>query len=111
MTDVASLLTIILFLTIVTNIIVEVLKSVLGKTVPWNLLALVVALIVTFLAFVATVTYHRILIEAWMVICAIAVAFVVAFSAMFGFDKLKEMIAQWTAIKNENDFGGNKKGD
>lgn len=101
-TALSQILAVILVLTIVTNIIVEVLKSVLGRSVPWNLLAMVVALVVTGLAFIAVVTYYEIQVKVWMVIGVIALAFAVAFAAMYGFDKLKEMIAQWAALNNKD---------
>ena len=36
----------------------------------------------------------------WMICIAIAVAFFVAYSAMFGFDKWKQMLDQWHNLKS-----------
>lgn len=98
MEHIAYILPIILFLTVVTNIIVQVIKSVTWDKIPTNLLALIVAFIVTAGAAAVYITVMAITFHWYMVIICIAIAFCVAFAAMFGFDKLKQMFEQIESI-------------
>lgn len=98
MEHIAYILPIILFLTVVTNIIVQVIKSVTWDKIPTNLLALIVAFIVTACAAAVYITVMAITFQWYMVIVCIAIAFCVAFAAMFGFDKLKQMFEQIEGI-------------
>lgn len=98
MEHIAYILPIILFLTVVTNIIVQVIKSVTWDKIPTNLLALIVAFIVTAGAAAVYITVMAIAFKWYMVIVCIAIAFCVAFAAMFGFDKLKQMFEQIEGI-------------
>lgn len=99
MTDITQyipvLLTMVLVLTVVTNIIVQVLKGLLYEKIPTNLLAFIVAVVVTVLAGFSAWSYFGFEITGWMITGMIAVCFLVAFSAMFGYDKLVEMIDQF----------------
>ena len=77
-------------LTIVTNAVVEVLKQILWDKIPTNLLVVIVAEVLTL---VSGFTYAHIfgMEVLWFhVIAAIVAGFMVAGSAMFGFDKFKE---------------------
>lgn len=73
-------------LVVLTNIVVQVLKKVTWDKLPTNALAMIVSLVLTLGAFFA---YCSI-----MVFAAVVLAFMVAYAAMFGFDKLKEALAQ-----------------
>ena len=86
------LLALVLALTLVTNIIVQVLKSLLYDMLPTNLLAFLVAAVVT-------VGAGRFAITGWMIVALIALIFLVAFSAMFGYDKLVQLMEQAGWIK------------
>ena len=88
------LLAAVLALTILTNIIVQVLKTLLGQAVPSNLLAFIVAVVVTVAAGYAAWSYYKLAVTGWMIAALVAVCFFVAFAAMFGYDKLVEMIQQ-----------------
>lgn len=88
------LLALVLALTLVTNLIVQVLKSLLYDWIPTNLLAFLVAVLVTAGTGFALWSYFRFAISGWMIAALIALCFVVAFSAMFGYDKLVQMIEQ-----------------
>lgn len=109
-TIVTSLMSVALGLTILTNIVVQVIKGITYDKIPTNLLAFIVAFIVTGCAFYIWVSVEGITIAAWMIVGAIGLAFAVALAAMFGFDKLKELIGQWTDIKamKANKSGGDK---
>lgn len=99
---VTTLLSVALGLTILTNIIVQVIKGITYDKIPTNLLAFIVAFIVTGCAFYVWVSVHCITIAGWMIVGVIGLAFAVALAAMFGFDKLKELVNQWTGIQKLN---------
>ena len=110
MTTLVSLfLSAVLGLTVLTNIIVQVIKGITYDKIPTNLLAFIVAFIVTGCSFYVWVSMENITVFPWMFIAAIGVAFGVALSAMFGFDKLKELVAQWDNIRLLRK-GGDKNG-
>ena len=88
------LLALVLALTLVTNLIVQVLKSLLYDWIPTNLLAFLVAVLVTAGTGFALWSYFRFAISGWMIAALIALCFVVAFSAMFGYDKLVQLVEQ-----------------
>lgn len=98
-TLVTSLMSVALGLTILTNIVVQVIKGITYDKIPTNLLAFIVAFIVTGCAFYVWVSMEGIKIAGWMIVGVIGLAFAVALAAMFGFDKLKELVSQWTGIQ------------
>ena len=79
---------------LVTNIIVQVLKSLLYDMLPTNLLAFLVAAVVTVGAGFGLWSYYRFAITGWMIVALITLIFLVAFSAMFGYDKLVQLMEQ-----------------
>lgn len=77
-------------LVVLTNIVVQVLKK-----VTWDkLLAMIVSLVLTLGAFFAYCSIKGIAVVWYMVFAAVVLAFMVAYAAMFGFDKLKEALGQ-----------------
>lgn len=98
-----TLLSIVLLLSILTSIIVQVIKPLFPKKFPSNLIVMIIAFVVTLVCGFIYASYCSIVIEAWMPLGLIGVAFMVAFAAMYGFDKLKEMLQQWVDGKNEED--------
>lgn len=88
------LLVIIGVLVALTNIIVEVLKKFTYDKIPTNILAVVVAIVLTLVAFFALMSYAALLVKWYYVAAAVVVAFMVAYAAMFGYDKLKEALLQ-----------------
>lgn len=94
------LLALVLALTLVTNLIVQVLKSLLYDWIPTNLLAFLVAVLVTAGTGFALWSYFRFAISGWMIAALIALCFVVAFSAMFGYDKLEQLVEQAGWLKD-----------
>lgn len=95
----ALLLPLVLVLMVVTNIIVEVLKKLTWDKVPTNLLAFIVAMAVTLLAFFAVCQITGMAVTWYMVVAAIVLGVFVAYAAMFGFDKLRQMLEQLDGIK------------
>lgn len=94
-----ALLLIVGVLVILTNIIVEVLKKVLWDRLPTNILAVIVALVLTLIAFFAVMEYLTITVLWYYVAAAIVVAFMVAYAAMFGYDKFKEALLKIRELK------------
>ena len=90
----ALVLPVVLVLMVVTNIIVEVLKKLTWGKLPTNLLAFAVAMAVTLLAFFAACQIMGVAVTWYMVVGAIVLGVFVAYAAMFGFDKLREVIMQ-----------------
>lgn len=86
-------------LVILTNIIVEVLKKFTYKKIPTNILAVLVALIVTIVAFFALMAWATLPVRWYYIAAAVVVAFMVAYAAMFGFDKLKEALTKMQSVK------------
>ena len=76
-------------LVVLTNIVVQVLKK-----VTWDKLAMIVSLVLTLGAFFAYCSIKWIAVVWYMVFAAVVLAFMVAYAAMFGFDKLKEALSQ-----------------
>lgn len=99
-TYIPVLLALVLALTLVTNIIVQVLKGLLYDLIPTNLLAFLVAVLVTAGTGFALWSYFRFAISGWMIAALIALCFVVAFSAMFGYDKLEQLVEQARWLKD-----------
>lgn len=95
----ATLLTVIAVLVALTNIVVEVLKKLTWNKIPTDLLAIIVAVALTMLAFFAWASYAGITILWYYIAAAIVVGLMVAYAAMFGFDKLKEIL---TKCKNSS---------
>ena len=96
---VSIILPLVLVLMVVTNIIVEVLKCITWGKLPTNVLAFVVAMLVTLLAFFALCQIAGVRITWYMVVGAIVLGFFVCFAAMYGFDKLKQTVEQLDSIK------------
>ena len=93
------LLTIIGVLVILTNIIVEVLKNFTWEKIPTNVLAVLVALALTLTAFAAWAAYMAIRLLWYHWAAAVVVGFLVAYAAMFGFDKLREALEKIRELK------------
>lgn len=99
MEQVVMLVPVLFGLMLLVNIFTEVLKKVFTK-IPTNALALVLSLAVTIVAMFIWLDIKDIMFIWWMILVAIAVAFMVAYAAMFGWDKLQQMITQWDNINN-----------
>ena len=85
-----------LILTVATNIIVQVLKKLTWGKIPTNVLAFIVAMVVTLLAFLAVCEIMGWAVTWYMVAGVVALGVFVCYAAMFGFDKLREALEQIT---------------
>lgn len=99
------MLAVVMALTLITNIVVQVLKSLLYDLIPTNLLAFLVAVVVTVGTGFGVWSYFKFDITGWMIAALIALCFVVAFAAMFGYDKLVQLVEQAGWIKSEEKKG------
>ena len=93
--NVTTLITIVGVLVGITNILTEVLKKILWDKIPSSLLAFAIAEAITLIAFFAYCAINVIATPWYYIAAAIIVGFMVAYAAMFGFDKLKEIISSW----------------
>lgn len=97
--DWSAILSIVGILVVVTNIIVQVLKKLTWDKLPTNILATIVAMVLTLAAFFAYCQIKAVPVVWYMVAAAVVLGFFVAYAAMFGFDKLKEVIMQLKSKK------------
>lgn len=95
--ELATIITIIGVLVALTNVIVEVAKKVTWDKLPTNVVALVVAVALTLAVGFAYCQIKAVTVTWYIVVALIVVGFMVAYAAMFGFDKLKE-IMNWGGI-------------
>ena len=92
MKDISMLIPIIVALVALTNIVVEVIKEITWDKLTTNLVATIVAEVLTLVTFFAYTSYKNIDVVWYSVVSAIVVGIMVAYAAMFGFDKLKEIL-------------------
>lgn len=92
--DWSVILSIVGILVVVTNIITQVLKQLTWNKLPTNILTLIIAMALTLVVFFAYCQIEGMVIVWYMVAAAVVLGFFVSYAAMFGFDKLRESIAQ-----------------
>ena len=92
--DIPVLLTMIGVLTVITNIIVEVLKKLTYNYIPTQFLAVAIAMGLTWGVFMWYVLTYNIIVIWIYYIAVIVVGFMVAYAAMFGFDTLKDALSK-----------------
>lgn len=99
-------------LVILTNVIVEVLKKAIPNSrFPTNLLALIVSMALTLVAFFAWAAINAVVIAWYYVAAAVVVGMLVAYAAMFGFDKLKETLGVILVSKSGPGYQGKHAAD
>ena len=79
-------------LMVLTNIITEVIKKVTWDKLPTNIVVLIIAEALTLCGGAAYAAVSGIGVTWYMVVAAVVVGMMVAYAAMFGFDKLKEAL-------------------
>lgn len=86
------IITVIGVLVALTNIIVEVVKKATWDKVPTNIVAIIVAVVLTVGAGIAYAQINAIALT-WYIIAGLIIGgIMVAYAAMFGFDKLQEIL-------------------
>lgn len=96
--DLTQIVPIIGVLVALTNVIVQVLKKATWDKLPTNVLALVIAMLLCLVAGIAYCQVNAISITWYLVAALIVLGFLVAYAAMFGFDKLQE-IMKWKKVE------------
>ena len=96
--DLTQIIPIIGVLVALTNVIVQVLKKATWDKLPTNVLALVIAMLLCLVAGIAYCQVNAISITWYLVAALIVLGFLVAYAAMFGFDKLQE-IMKWKKVE------------
>lgn len=97
--EISVIITIVGVLVALTNIIVEVVKKATWDKLPTNALAIIVAEALTLAAGFAYFQTEALPITWYVVVAFVVLGCMVAYAAMFGFDKLQE-IMDW-GDKNE----------
>lgn len=98
--DLSVIIAIVGALVALTNIITEVIKKVTWDKLPTNILALIVSEALTIAAGIAYFQANEIIVAWYGYVALVILGALVAYAAMFGFDKLKEIL-NW-GQKNEN---------
>lgn len=90
--NMAIIMSVIGALTFVVTVITQVIKGVgVFKKIPTDMLVLVLSIGITVVAFIAYMQYIHMTILWYMILAAILAGFVVAFVAMYGWEKLSEL--------------------
>lgn len=92
--NLSTILAVVGVLVVLTNIITQVVKKVTWDKLPTNVLAVIISMALTLLAFFAYCQIKAMAVTWYMVAAAVVVGFLTAYAAMFGFDKLREALAQ-----------------
>lgn len=98
--DISVIIALVGGLVALTNVITEVLKKVTWDKLPTNVLALIVAEALTIVVGLAYFQINDITVVWYMAVALVVLGIMVAYAAMFGFDKLKEIMG-W-GDKREN---------
>lgn len=99
--DISTLLTVIGVLVFVVNVVTQVMKKALPDTFPTNLFVIIFSVVLTVAAFAAYAQIYIISITWYLVVGAVILGFLVAYAAMFGFDKLKETMLKLNELKTD----------
>ena len=92
MTNMTLFIAVIGVLAFLVSIVVEVLKNVgIFKKIPTDIVVVVLAVVLTVVAYIAYIQYIQQVILWYMIVAAILAGFVVAFLAMFGWEKVAEL--------------------
>lgn len=90
--DMALIVTLIGILVALTNVITEVVKKLTWDKMPTNVLAVAVGELLTLASGLAYFQVKGIDVVWYYVVALVVIGFMVAYAAMFGFDKLKEIM-------------------
>ena len=95
------LLGIMFLLTFTVNIIVEVVKRLIPK-VPTDIVVFIISIVITVLALYIAASVMKITVMWYYAVGAVILGVFVAYAAMFGFDKFKELYDRLSLIKDSN---------
>lgn len=94
--NIVILLTIVGMLAFLVSVITEVTKNIgLMARIPTDFQVIVLSIILCLVSYFTYVSYFRLLIEWYLVVASIIFAFIVAFVAMYGWDKLTTLYTRF----------------
>lgn len=99
--DISIIIALVGGLVALTNVITEVLKKVTWDKLPTNVLALIVAEAMTIVVGLAYFQINDITVVWYMAVALVVLGIMVAYAAMFGFDKLKEIMGWGNKSENQ----------
>lgn len=99
--DISIIISLVGGLVALTNVITEVLKKVTWDKLPTNVLALIVAEAMTIVVGLAYFQINDITVVWYMAVALVVLGVMVAYAAMFGFDKLKEIMGWGNKSENQ----------
>lgn len=105
--NISVLLSIMGVLIALTNVFTQVTKQFTYGKVSTNIIAAVWGVVLTVLAFFMYASYSKVAVVWYMVAAAVVVGVLVAYTAMFGFDKLKEVFVKNGVTVDSFKKGGN----
>lgn len=87
-------------LAFVVSVITEVIKGIgVFKKIPTDIVVIILSMVLTVVAFFTYAQYASLVVAWYLVVAAIIGGFFVAFIAMYGWSKLKEL---WTRFNPDN---------
>lgn len=87
-------------LAFVVSVITEVIKGIgIFKKVPTDIVVIILSMVLTVVAFFAYAQYAALVVTWYLIVAALIGGFFVAFIAMYGWSKLKEL---WTRFNPDN---------
>ena len=98
--DIGLLTVVIGGLVAIVNALTQVIKKVTVDKIPTSLLAIILSQVVTLVAFFTYLSISGVAFVWFYLVGAVVVGFLVAYAAMFGFDKLKEILESWAELKD-----------
>lgn len=90
--DTMSVITLVGALVALTNVITEVVKKVTWEKLPTNIIAVIVSEALTIVVGIAYCQIEGIIVPWYGIVALVVLGILVAYAAMFGFDKLKEIM-------------------
>lgn len=87
------------FLAFIVSVIVEVIKELpIFKKVPTDFVVLLLSIVITLAASLAYMNYYTIIITWYLVVASVIAGFIVAFIAMYGWDKLSALYDRFKKV-------------
>jgi len=102
-TSISSLIAVIGALVVIVNLLTEVIKKATWSRLPTNIVVVLLSEGLTLASGAAYAQINSVAVMWYAVVAAVVVGLLVAYGAMFGFDKLKEALTQITSGNISND--------
>lgn len=95
-TSISALIAVIGALVVIVNLLTEVIKKSTWDKLPTNVVVVLLSEGLTLASGAAYAQINSVTVTWYIIVAAVVVGLLVAYGAMFGFDKLKEALAQIT---------------